>query len=270
VKFINAHRITHWFSVPSLVSFAARSDTLAPGAMPTLRWSLFAGEPLTLTQAEAWQAAAPASRLVNLYGPTELTITCTEYRLPHEPRDWPRPANGTVPIGTCYPSLEFLVLDDGELCIRGPQRFPGYLEPADNAGRFVALDEGAPLSDLHWYRTGDRVTEQDGSLVHLGRIDYQVKLRGHRIEPGEIEGRLREQAGVRDAVAVAVDGPDGEKRLEAAVTGTDCDTERLLSALAASLPRYMIPRRIAVLDELPLNRNGKIDRPVLAHTLGHV
>jgi amino acid adenylation domain-containing protein len=284
VKFINAHRLTHWFSVPSLVSFAARSGKLEPGAMPTLRWSLFAGEPLTLTQARAWQAAAPAGRLVNLYGPTEITVTCTEYRLPRRLRDWPSPANGTVPIGTRYPSLEFLLLDengrpgtDGELCIRGPQRFPGYLEPANNVGRFASLDEHgavheytgtAPLTDLHWYRTGDRVTEQEGRLVHLGRIDHQVKIRGHRIELGEIEAQLREQAGVRDAIAVAVDGPDGEKSLEAAVTGTERDAERLFSALVARLPRYMIPRRITVLDALPLNQNGKIDRLVLAQTLG--
>jgi acyl-coenzyme A synthetase/AMP-(fatty) acid ligase len=104
--------------------------------------------------------------------------------------------------------------------------------------------------------------------VHVGRIDHQVKIRGYRIELGEIEAQLREQAGVRDAIVVAVDGPDDEKRLDAAVTGTDCDSERLLSALGAGLPRYMIPHRITVLDELPLNQNGKIDRRVLADTLG--
>lgn len=285
VKFINAQRLTHWFSVPSLVSFAARLGTLAPGSMPTLRWSGFGGEPLTLTQARAWQAAAPASTVVNLYGPTEITVTCTEYQLPRRLADWPRPANGTVPIGTCYASMEFLLLDedgkpgtDGELCIRGPQRFPGYLEPANNVGRFVSLDNNgavhsyigsSPLTDQHWYRTGDRVAVQDGELVHLGRIDHQVKVRGYRIELGEIEARLREQAGVRDAIVVAVEGPDGENDLEAAVSGTGGDTEQLYSALGVRLPTYMIPRRITAFDELPLNRNGKIDRLALAAALAH-
>lgn len=251
--------------------------------MPTLRWSVFGGEPMPLTQAQAWQTAAPASTLENLYGPTEITVSCTEYRLPRRLEDWPRPANATVPIGTPYPLMELLLLDedgkpgtDGELCIRGPQRFPGYLEPANNVGRFVSLDENgavhhytgsSPLTDQHWYRTGDRAAVQDGQLVHLGRMDHQVKIRGYRIELGEIEARLREQVGVRDAIVMAVEGPDGEKDLEAAVSGTGCDTE-LYSALGVRLPPYMIPRRITAFEELPLNPNGKIDRLALAAALG--
>jgi amino acid adenylation domain-containing protein len=284
VKLVNEQRLTHWFSVPSLASFAARLGSLAPNSMPTLRASVFGGEPLTLTQAEAWQHAAPFSTLENLYGPTEVTIGCIGYRLPRRLADWPRPSNGTVPIGTGYLSNELVVLGDdgraaadGELCVRGPQRFPGYLDPARNADRFVSLDEhgavhhvttGAPLSDRHWYRTGDRVTIRDGQLVHLGRIDHQVKLRGHRIEPGEIEARLREQAGVQDAVVVAVEGADGEKDLEAAVSGAATDTEQLHRALRDRLPQYMIPRRISAFDQLPLNANGKIDRLAVAAALG--
>jgi amino acid adenylation domain-containing protein len=283
VKFINAQRLTHWFSVPSLVSFAARLGTLAPGSMPTLRWSVFGGEPLSLEAARAWQAAAPASGLEILYGPSEITVSCTECRLPRRPEDWPTPSNGTVPIGTCYPSMESLLLDedgapvtDGELCVRGPQRFAGYLDPADNIGRFLSLDENgavhsytgdSPLTDRHWYRTGDRVALREGQLVHMGRIDQQVKVRGYRIELGEIEALLREQDGVRDAVVLAVDGSDGAKELEAAVTGTGRDTASLYSALSAHLPPYMVPRRIAILDQLPLNANGKIDRRALAGAL---
>ncbi|MEO3749320.1 amino acid adenylation domain-containing protein [Streptomyces sp. B6B3] len=283
VKFVNAHRLTHWFSVPSLVSFAARLGTLRPGVMPTLRWSVFGGEPLTVELAEAWRAAAPESELEILYGPTELTVSCTEYRLPRDPADWPRPANGTVPIGTCYPTLECVVLGedgrpaaDGELCVRGPQRFPGYLVPANNAGRFLSLDANGtarpytgaePLTERHWYRTGDRVVVQDGQFVHMGRVDHQVKIRGYRIELGEIEALLREQDGVRDAVVLAVDGRDGEKDLEAAVSGNGCDTEPMYTALSSRLPSYMVPRRITVFDQLPLNANGKIDRRALAGAL---
>ncbi|MGP3966121.1 amino acid adenylation domain-containing protein [Streptomyces sp. 6N223] len=283
VRLVNEHRITHWFSVPSVVSFAERLGILKPGSMPTLRWSLFVGEPLSLTAAEAWQAAAPGSTLENLYGPSEVTVSCTAYRLPHSPRDWPRPANGTVPIGTCHPSLEYLLLGedgrpgtDGELCLRGPQRFPGYLEPEQNIDRFLSVDDDgtvhtytgeSPLTDRHWYRTGDRVAVQEGCLVHMGRVDHQVKIRGYRIELGEIEAVLRQQAGVRDAVVLAVDGSDGEKELHAVVTGDCRDTEPVYVALGARLPSYMIPRRIAVFDQLPLNVNGKIDRLALADTL---
>jgi len=285
VKFINAQRLTHWFSVPSLASFASRLGTLVPDAMPTLRWSVFGGEPLPFAQALAWQAAAPHSTLEILYGPTEVTVSCTEYLLPRDPEQQLRPSNGTVPIGTCYPSLEHLLLDEdgvpcseGELCVRGPQRFPGYLDPANNAGRFLSLDAdgtvhhstggAAPPPDDHWYRTGDRVALQDGQLVHLGRIDHQVKIRGYRIELGEIEAMLRELPGVRDAIVLAVQGRDGQNDLEAAVSGPQArDTERMFAALSASLPAYMVPRRITVVDELPLNAHGKTDRRALAAAL---
>ncbi|GIH17108.1 amino acid adenylation domain-containing protein [Rugosimonospora africana] len=286
VKAVNALRLSHWFSVPSLVSFAARLGTLVPGSMPTLRWSLFGGEAVALDAARQWQSAAPNSRLEVLYGPTELTIACTAYRLAADPADWPHTPNGTVPIGTCLPALEFLLLDEngaeadhGELCARGPQRFAGYLDPADNAGHFRPADGTADHETAdhetadhetadhgtadHWYRTGDRVAWHDGVMVHLGRIDHQIKVRGHRIELGEIEAALRRLPGVRDATVVAVQAADGEPELAAAVTGRECLPERLYAALGEHLPPYMLPRRIAVLDQLPLNANGKVDRSSL-------
>ncbi|KAB8159558.1 amino acid adenylation domain-containing protein [Streptomyces sp. 3MP-14] len=282
VKFIAGRELTHWFSVPSLLSFADQLGTLTPGAMPSLRWSVFGGEPLPLSGARAWAAAAPNSRIENLYGPSELTVSCTEYRLPADPADWPTTPNGTAPLGAGYAGLDFLLLDedgapadDGELCVRGPQRFPGYLDPANNAGRFLTVDAAGtvhpytgegPLTEEHWYRTGDRIARADGLLVHLGRVDQQVKIRGYRIEPGEIEALLREQDGVRDAVVVAVRGADGEKELVAAVSGSGAAPEPLYSALGDRLPPYMIPRRITVLDELPLNAHGKIDRRALVGT----
>lgn len=286
VKFVNSRRLTHWFSVPSLASFAARLGTLAPDSMPTLRWSVFGGEPVSLALAQQWQAAAPAGTLEVLYGPTETTISCTQYRPPRDVADWPRPANGTLPIGARYPATEILVLNEdgesdgtGELCVRGPQRFPGYLDPANNTGRFLSVDEDGtahpysgttPLTDRHWYRTGDRVTSGDGGLVHLGRTDHQVKIRGYRIELGEIEGPLRMQQGVAEAAVLAVPGADGQSDLVAAVSGARCDPDQLYAGVRSRLPEYMMPRRIVVLPEMPHNSNGKIDRrAVLAALEGH-
>jgi len=282
VRFVTTREITHWCSVPSVISLARRLRGLRPGSMPGLRFSLFAGEPLTLQQAEAWQLAAPKSILENFYGPTELTITCTEFRLPPQRDDWPHPANGTVPIGTVYPHMEHVVLDElgmpadeGELCIRGPQRFAGYLNPADNVRCFLDLASGVavpydgmkPLTEQHWYRTGDRVRDLDGMLVHMGRIDQQVKIRGYRIELGEIEAVLREQDGVRDAVVLAMPGTDGEKNLEAVCTGEVSDAVKLLDALRSRLPTFMIPHNISFLVDFPLNANGKIDRRAIASIL---
>jgi amino acid adenylation domain-containing protein len=280
VRFVAEKELTHWFSVPSMVSYAQRLRSLRPGSMPTLRWSLFCGEPLTTHQATAWQRAAPGGVVENLYGPTELTISCAEFRLPADPADWPATANGTVPIGHLYPSVSHVVLDDrgrpaveGELCARGPQRFPGYLDPADNEGRFYHFGPGEEsarphgagdeLDDDAWYRTGDRVSWQDGSLVHLGRSDQQVKVQGYRVELGEIEAALRDQEAVRDAIVLALPGSGGTTELEAVCTGSGLEPDRLLKAVAGRLPGYMVPRRLSVLDALPLNVNGKIDRSAL-------
>ncbi|MGV9992900.1 amino acid adenylation domain-containing protein [Streptomyces sp. NPDC003374] len=281
VKTVNSLGLTHWFSVPSLISFASRLGTLKPGSMPTLRWSVFGGEPLTLEAAREWREAAPDSRLEVLYGPTELTISCTAFRFPDGMAGWPETPNGTAPIGVCHPGLDMLLLDDdgrpadtGELCVRGPLRFSGYLDPVHNAGRFLTEDlrpaGDGPLSERHWYRTGDRVAVREGRLVHLGRTDHQVKIRGHRVELGEIEAELRRQPGVRDAIVVTVPAADGEPELQAAVSGSACVPDRLYTALGDRLPPYMMPRRIAVLERLPLNANGKIDRRALLGELGGV
>ncbi|MER7415715.1 amino acid adenylation domain-containing protein [Micromonospora peucetia] len=282
VRFVQRRSLTHWFSVPSVISFAQRLRALPPDSMPTLRRSMFAGEPFTLQQARAWAAAAPASVVENGYGPTELTVTCTGYALPRDPDRWPAPPNGTVPIGTGFAGLEYLVLDEdgcpageGELCVRGAQRFPGYLDPADNAGRFLAHDGGTataydpatPLTDAHWYRTGDRVRVTADGFVHCGRLDHQVQIQGYRVELGEVEAVLREQPGVREAIVVARSGPGGEQVLDAAYTGAPQDRETLLAALRDRLPAYMVPTTLAAFDDFPLNANGKIDRRALAEVL---
>ncbi|WP_405967594.1 amino acid adenylation domain-containing protein [Streptomyces sp. NBC_00015] len=279
-RFIRRTGVTHWFSVPSVITYAQRLRDLAPDSLPSLRWTLFGGEPLTLAQAAVWQAAAPGSVLENLYGPTEVTVSCTQHRLPADPADWPATANGTVPIGTPYPHLDFLVLDEdghpadeGELCVRGPQRFPGYLDPAENPGRFVRFDgrratvyedREPPAPDLY-YRTGDRVLRgADGALLHLGRLDQQVKIRGHRIELGDVEAALRSADGVEEAVVTVRTAEGAEPGLEAAYTGVPQDPLALRSHLSDRLPTYMLPRAFTHFDAFPLNANRKIDRRAVA------
>ncbi|MCC2333050.1 amino acid adenylation domain-containing protein [Cellulomonas wangsupingiae] len=263
VRFVAEHEITHWFSVPSAVSLARRMRMLAPGSMPTLRWSLFAGEALTLEQARAWAAAAPASVLENLYGPTELTITCTAYRLPADPGTWPSTVNGTVPIGRVHPGHEVTVRDEdgspsdvGELWVRGPQRFDGYVDAADDVDRLVVAGNGP-----RWYRTGDRVCALDGELVHLGRTDAQVKVRGFRVELAEVEHALRGHDAVEDVVVVA--GGDASE-LHAYYTGPDGLGEELVARARAVLPAYMVPATVTRLEVLPVTANGKLDRRALA------
>jgi amino acid adenylation domain-containing protein len=270
-RFVTDRRISHWFSVPSVISLARRLRGLRAGGMPGLRWALFAGERLTLDHAAAWAAAAPNATVENLYGPTELTITCTAYRLPGDRADWPRTHNGTVPIGRSYPHLAATVLTSGELCVRGSQRVDGYLDPTDDEGRFVRVTDGTATAvpgrpKAHdWYRTGDRVRWEDGELVHVGRVDDQVKIAGHRVEPGEVEFALRGEDGVDDVVVLAVDS-DGRTMLYALYTGeprTD-----LLDRLRGRLPDHLVPAEIHRVPRFPTTTNGKIDRAGLRRMVG--
>lgn len=260
-------RLTHWFSVPSVLSISAALGNVPDGAVTALRYCIFVGEPLTLRHCEAWRAVAPDTVIDNIYGPTELTVTCSAYRLPASPDDWPRTSNDTVPIGTIHDTLEYVVLgedgrpaDEGELCVRGPQRFDGYLDPADNTDRFVSYD--GELTDAHFYRTGDRVRRESGYLLHLGRLDNQVKVRGYRIELGEVEAAMSRHPAVDEAVAVTVTRGD-ETELVGFHTGERLSPNDFMLWLRRRIPLYMVPRRFHHLDAWPLNVNGKTDRLAL-------
>jgi amino acid adenylation domain-containing protein len=281
-RFVATRGVTHWFSVPSVISIAYRQGTLPPAGMPELRWSLFGGEQLTLDQARAWAAAAPRSTIENVYGPTEVTVICTGYRLPADPAQWPDTGNGTVPIGRVHPHLESVVLTEdgrsgpeGELCVRGSQRFDGYLDPAHNRGSFLTFDgELARVSDDRvvaadgWYRTGDLVRAgPDGVMVHLGRLDEQVKIRGYRVELGEIEAVLRAHPDVHEVVVLAIPAPEAAPVLHAVYTGDPVGAGELAALAGERLPSYMHPEHYRRVDELPVNANGKVDRRRLAAEL---
>jgi amino acid adenylation domain-containing protein len=275
VRFTNQRELTVWFSVPSIPALAIKKGFLKPDSLPTLRWSLFCGEPLPRQTAEAWQAAAPKSVLENLYGPTELTIACLLHRWDPE-RSPGMCVNDVVPIGSPYPGLGAVVVDEqlrpvahgetGELCVCGPQTAPGYWrDPTKTAERFVEL--AAPdLAGIWFYRTGDRVRRLDsGDYVYLGRTDHQVKVLGHRVELGEIEAVLLRQAGVVQAVALGwpVEGGSAQG-IVAFVNGSKADGARIQQAAREVLPDYMTPRKVFVVDAFPLNANGKVDRIALA------
>lgn len=285
VDFIVEKELTHWFSVPSVVREAQRLGNVPLGRAVTLRHSMFGAEPVTRQHVTLWRQVAPHSRIHNVYGPTELAICCTNHGLDGPGSDWPEYTGGTVPIGVMYPHMEGVLLggdglpaDEGELCVRGPQRFDGYLDPRENAGRFLAYEEGGgpaevydgsgPLTDRHWYRTGDRVRREGGVMVHCGRLDQQVKVRGHRVEIGEVEAVLRRHPYVVDAAVVALPAEDGETELVAAYAGREVEPAAFDAWLRGRVPLHMVPSRIRLMDGLPLNDNGKTDRTALARILG--
>lgn len=263
-RFIQRNELSVWFSVPSVVAQMRKRGTLQANAFPSLRWSLFCGEPLPQASAEAWQAAAPNSVVENLYGPTELTIACTVHRW--DPKHSPGLCrNGITPIGKPFPGLSMkLIGEEQELAISGPQTSPGYWnDPARTATAFLSFPDG------RFYRTGDRVAVlPNGEMACLGRVDHQVKVLGFRVELGEIEAALRRNPQVLEAVALGWPVVDGSAQgIVAFVQGQGIDVEQLRREVGASLSDYMIPRTIHLVEDFPLNANGKIDRAALTQQL---
>ncbi len=268
-RFIHTRQLTVWFSVPSTAAFMKRLGVLKPNSYPSLRWSLFCGEPLPADSARAFSEAAPNSIVENLYGPTELTIACTRYRFDPE-RSPAECERGIVPIGGAFPGMQALVVDErlrevpvdgeGELILAGPQVSAGYWNDAQKtADAFVV----PPGREEVYYRTGDRVRRPRNAepLRYLGRMDHQIKVLGHRVELGEVEAALREVTG--ETAVVALGWPLSESGAEGVVAFVARDTlqvEETRAALARRLPGYMVPREIRLVAALPLNPNGKVDR----------
>jgi amino acid adenylation domain-containing protein len=272
-RFIRDAELTVWFSVPSLGAMMRKLRMLKPDSYPTLRWSLFCGEPLPGELARAWAAAAPASTVENLYGPTEATIACTVQRVRPE-LEGEDEVNGIVSIGAPLGATGTIVVDeslrevepgeDGELLLSGPQVTPGYWQDAEKtASAFV---EPPGTEGVH-YRTGDRVrrpARPADPLVYLGRLDHQIKVMGHRVEIGEIEAALRDASGIDAAIAVGWPLTEsGAGGIAAFLADPQADVRALREELAERLPEYMVPRRIELLPELPLNANGKFDRKAM-------
>jgi len=256
------HGVTHLQCTPSLARMLLASDD-ARTALGRVQTLLLGGEPLTgALTAEVRKATG--ARLLNMYGPTETTVWSTAEEVAGTPDE------AVLGIGRPLPNQRAYVLDAtmepvppgvvGELWIGGEGVARGYWEqPALTQERF----RQNPFHQGRMYRTGDLARwRPDGRLEFVGRADHQVKLRGHRIELGEVEAALARQPGVTQAaVLLRDDGADGP-RLVAYVTGPAREAA-LLAALSAELPAPMVPAQVVVLDAMPLTPNRKIDRKAL-------
>ncbi|HYG62668.1 MAG TPA: amino acid adenylation domain-containing protein, partial [Thermoanaerobaculia bacterium] len=240
------------------------------GPEPPLRLMIAGGEAMLPEWAERWQVSRfGAVRLLNAYGPTEASVTAA-----FEKVTWTSASRAAVPIGRCVAGRAAYVLDEGlepvppgapgELCLGGPLLARGYLgRPGPTAAAFVP-DPFAATSGARLYRTGDRVRAlPDGRLEFLGRVDRQVKVRGFRVEPGEIEAALERHSGVREAaVDLRGDLPGGSALVAyvaASVSATD-----LRSFLSDNLPAPLVPGHFVILDELPRTPGAKVDRHALS------
>ncbi|MFF7364202.1 amino acid adenylation domain-containing protein [Streptomyces sp. NPDC008125] len=262
------HGVTAAFLTTALFNVVAETD---PGALGLLRLVAAGGEAAAPGVLQRVAAAHPGTTVLNIYGPTEATTFATRHRV--RPGDAP---DGAPPIGRPLDGMRAHVLDtalspvppgaEGELYLAGPGVARGYLgRPGLTATRFVAdpfAGDGARM-----YRTGDLVRrDPDGAVHHLARVDQQIKLRGHRIEPAEIEAVLRADPSVRAAWVLVREDLPGDRTLTAYVVpapGRTPDPGLLAAHVGRHLPAFMVPAAIQLLDALPLTPNGKLDRQAL-------
>lgn len=270
-------RISVWYSVPGALRRMLQHGALASRDLSALRAVLFAGEVYPAADLRRLQDTLPRGvRLSNLYGPTETNV-CTYWDVPPLetwPHDW-------LPIGVDCSGCQGFVVDEagapvpdgtpGELLVRGATLMSGYWGDADRTSQVLVPDAFYPhLGDLA-YRTGDIVSrEPEGVYRFHGRRDHMVKIRGYRVELGEVEAALH-RCGCREAAVVARRrADDADAELVAFVvlpTDSDADARDLRRQLAGELPKYMIPAEVHVLTALPSTSSGKVDRQALALSL---
>ena len=265
-----AEQVSVLSQTPSAFYALQAADALRPERADQLKLQtvVFGGEALEPQRLRSWlDHHSDAPRMINMYGITETTVHASFRQIIDSDVD-----SNASPIGVPLAHLGFFVLDGslhpvpvgviGELYVAGAGLAYGYLRRSDlTSSRFVACPFGGPGARM--YRTGDLASwSADGQLQYLGRADEQVKIRGHRIELGEVQAALSALDGVKQAVVIAREDRPGDKRLVGYVTGTgEAATAR--AKLAERLPAYMVPAAVMAIDALPLTVNGKLDKRAL-------
>ncbi len=266
---VEAERATVWYSVPHLLVQMVTRGAIADRDLSSLRWILFGGEVFPPRQLAALMRLVPSARVSNVYGPAEVN-QCTNFDL-----DAPPDGDDPIPIGRPWPAARVRVVDTeapvgsaravsagepGVLLVASETMMAGYW-------RRDELTEAAIVRDgdgTRWYVTGDLVVENAaGDLVFLGRVDNQVKLRGHRIELEAIDSILGDVEGVDAATVVVIRPRDADHTLVALVVVSGdaaAVVERARRELRRRLPRYAVPAHVRVVDRLPRTSSGKIDR----------
>jgi amino acid adenylation domain-containing protein len=265
-RLISQHRITMWYSAPSILSLLAQFGKIAEHDYSSLRMVLFAGEVFPVVHLRSFKRQVPRPRYFNLYGPTETNV-CTYYEIPQIiPDDRVEP----YPIGRTCENLEGKIVDadgrpiepgaEGELCIAGPNVMQGYWALPEQTARGFLGNNG---DRGHWYRTGDIVIQEpDGNYRYVGRRDRMVKKRGYRVELGEIEACLYRHGAVREAAVVALPDDLAGVRIKAHLSVRSEKRPSLIELktfCSQHLPLYMVPDVFAFHDVLPKTSTEKTD-----------
>lgn len=272
-KYLNEHKITHAAFVPSSLLIMKKMRLLKENSLPFLKYICFCGETLPFDNAILIAEAAPNAKLENIYGPTEATIACTYFEFTKNTKELPEYA-GSMPIGKAYDGMEVFLIDEnlnivntgiGQIVLSGRQLAKGYVNnETQTKEKFIKIN------NKDCYLTGDLGRWVNGELVFLGRNDAQVQIKGYRVELYEIENAISKIENiVSNAVIPTPVNSITYENLTAFITVKDdnIDTYQIKSILSQTLPDYMVPNTYIVLDNMPLNSNGKIDRNQLKNML---
>lgn len=269
--FIEERRLTLWFSVPSQLSHVARVDGLVSADLSSLRHVAWCGDVLPTPSLLYWKERLPGVSFTNLYGPTETTVASSYYRVPDDFDD----PYADIPIGVACRGEELLVLDEnlrpvldgevGDLFIRGVGLSPGYWRDPERSRAAFLPDPDSTDGSGRIYRTGDRARRSPDGVVHfLGRADFQIRTSGYRVELAEVENAVLQLGEISACAVVPVTASDSSGSLVACAyvpsNGKHLLGRELERRLEDTLPTYMVPARWLVLDELPVDGRGKIDR----------
>lgn len=273
VKFIYKHSITHALMVPSSITFMKKMRVLKEQFFCSLKYLAFAGETLPFHDAILMAEVTPHAKLENIYGPTEATIACTYFEFDKNTKELPV-YSGSMPIGNAYDGMNVELFDNnlnkiidnsiGQIVLSGKQLAKGYVNNEEQTKeKFILIN-----NELH-YLTGDLGRKINGEIVFLGRNDSQVQIKGYRVEIFEIEHAISKINGIISNAVIPT--PVGAATYESTTAFLVCDknidTDIVKANLVKKLPNYMVPNKYIILDSMPLNSNGKIDRNQLKKIL---
>ena len=273
VRYVGRMTCTVWFSVPSLLIYLMTMKAMSAEALAHLRRIVFGGEGYPKVELnKLYDRFAAQAELVNVYGPTECTCICSAYTV--TAADF-ADLTGLPTLGRLNQNFDYRILGDdecdaisGELCLIGPNVAAGYFNDPDRtaASFFTLSDPGRFMKRM--YRTGDLVREEQGKLYFIGRKDNQVKHMGYRIELEEIEHALAKLPGVTRAAVVYQRSNVAYGKFVAFVSCSgEADEKALLKGLAGLVPEYMVPSKLVLMPQMPINPNGKVDRQKLKSML---
>jgi len=278
--YILREKIHFWHSVPTLANNIGRLGYLKPGVFSNLKYSIFAGEPLSVKLASQWARSSPNSRVENRYGPTELTVDVTQHIFVEDDQ-YKKYNNGIVPIGKAFTNQKLKIIDEndkiisekyekGELIVCGSQVTKGYLNDNEKTNQSFVRYNWDKGNDL-WYKTGDLVfLNEDNNFEIIGRMDKQIKLGGRRFEIGEIEYILKEHGGLDEIVIVPKKDMAGAVEYIVGVTEKKLSEDEIniiQKKCRKHLESIFFPKEFRYIGEIPLTVSGKIDRVFLENII---